>query len=145
MEIDMTVKKEFDVRYLRIDAHVRYWEDTDVNGVPDTDIEESDNELAMPFSDRETSMWHPTVDVEDGRIINWPKGTTASVHYKVCDEGTYTLLDQDMAKIVEIESYVPNCIGEYGDYIVMEIDEDGYIEGFSFGQDDADEMIENQF
>ena len=67
------------------------------------------------------------------------------MHYKVCDEGTYTLLDQDMAKIVEIESYVPNCIGKYGDYIVMEIDEDGYIEGFSFGQDDADEMIENQF
>jgi transcriptional regulator with PAS, ATPase and Fis domain len=28
-----------------------------------------------------------------GRVLDWPKGTTAEVHYKVCDAGCYWLED----------------------------------------------------
>ena len=41
MKATIKNKKEVDVRYLKVDARVRYWEDADVNGVPDIDLFES--------------------------------------------------------------------------------------------------------
>ena len=58
-------------------------------------------------------------------------GTTADIHYKVCDDGVYTLLDEGGAKIVAKDGYVPDIMcpeGEgYGDYIIMKIDGKGNI------------------
>ena len=53
------------------------------------------------------------------------------VHYKVCDEGEYTLLDKDNKEIVSVQSYVPYVLypedEAYGDYIIMSVDENGFI------------------
>ena len=89
--------------------------------------------------------WMPLIDVETGKIINWVEGTTARVHYKVCDEGIYRLLDADKNIIVEVESYVPSFLGEDGDYIIMNIDEHGVIKNFVFNNNYANEMYENRF
>lgn len=152
MKVKMKVEKNFDIKYLKVHAHVRYWEDSDVNGEGDIDIDENPDECPrMPFaveSDGEW-WWDILIDVEKGTVVGWPKGTTAGVHYKVCDEGTYTLKDPDMENVVEVNSYVPSCLAPldsgYGDYIIMDIDANGKIDGFEFGQEDVDDIIGGQF
>ena len=115
---------ECDVKYLKADCGVRYWEDADVNGSAD-----DEDEPAMPFATE--GAWRPTIDIETGVILDWPKGTTADVHYKVCDAGVYTLLDADKSEIKQIEGYVPSIMfpeaNGYGDYVIMKIDGDGKI------------------
>lgn len=69
-----------------------------------------------------------------GQIVNWPTGVTASIHYKVCDDGIYTLLGETMDVVKAIEGYVPGimCPEEngYGDYVIMSIAADGLIQGW---------------
>ncbi len=105
---------EIDIKFVRIEAAVRY--------------EEEDIPNDFPF--RIGDMWNVLVDIETGIIIDWPQGRTADVHMKVCDEGSYYLLDAKKNVVASIEQdYVPNGIvpGSYGDYIEMTILEDGRI------------------
>jgi hypothetical protein len=137
MKVTVTVQKEVEAKTLHVDAGVRYWEDADVNGVCD---EEGD---LMPCRDGE--RWKPIIDIETGVITNWTQGVKASVHYKVCDDGTYTLKDENGKDIIAKDGYVPEimCPKEegYGDYIIMEINEDGQIDNWKqtikgFGDED---------
>ena len=59
--------------YIEVSAAVRYWEDATVNGQVDTDGR------MMPLV--QGSDWVPIIRLADGQIMNWPKGTTADVHY----------------------------------------------------------------
>ncbi len=112
-----------DVTHIRAECGVRYWEDATVNGVEDADG------LLIPH--RKGDTWDITVSLEHGIIENWPEGTTASVHYKVCDDGRYSLLDADGAEICAFCGYVPKIMcpadSGYGDYVIMEIDAHGRI------------------
>ncbi len=158
MKAKVKITKEVEVRYLKVDAGVRYWQDSEVNGESDIDLFETKGEGTprMPFAvkvkDKPTDnicsdhyRWQPTIDVDRGCIVGWPEGTTAHVHYKVCDDGVYTLLDPLKNVIATVEDYVPDCLGEWGDYIVMDIGEDGSISGFSFGEEDVLELIANSY
>lgn len=158
MKATITIKKEVDVRYMKVDAGVRYWEDASVNGQKDVDMCECKGNATpmIPFAVKVKEQpatniysdhyrWQPTIDVENGCIVDWPKGMTAHIHYKVCDDGTYTLLDNEKNVIFSVDSYVPDCIGEFGDYIVMDVDEDGNIEDFNFTADDVVEIHEGGF
>lgn len=148
MKLTITKPQEIDAKYLKIIAHVRYWEDSEINGESDNDIFEND-ELSptMPFAVKENDewVWKPIIDIEEQKVVDWPEGVTADIHYKVCDEGTYQILDENMNVLVSVDSYVPECIGEWGDYIVMHINEDGTIDDFTFEQDDLDNMISGAF
>ena len=148
MIIKLKVEKDFDLKYLKVDAGVRYWEDMEVNGEPDNDIDENP-ELSprMPFAVKcgeDRWRWRVTIDLEEGKILGWPEGVTTSGQYKVCDDGEYSLVCRDGTEIVHVESYVPDCLGG-GDYIEISIDGEGLIEGFSFDQNDADDIIANAF
>jgi hypothetical protein len=76
------------------------------------------------------------IDIDEGRIINWTQGITASTHYKVCDAGIYELQTADNELIVRKDGYVPRCLSPkgngYGDYIIMDIDENGMIDKWKF-------------
>lgn len=124
IELTQVVSKE--VKYLQAECGVRYWEDGEVNGSEDTDGE------LIPC--RVKDAWCPTIDLEAGIIQDWPAGTTASVHYKVCDAGLYRLLDADKNVVREIDGYVPKimCPGGsgYGDYVIMTVGADGKIENW---------------
>lgn len=125
--------KDIPVKYIRARCGVRYWEDGEINGEQDVDgsripLREgtsSDNDS------RGGGNWCPTIDLDTGTIENWPTGTTASIHYKVCDDGDYELLDADRNVVASIDGYVPSVMcpeGEgYGDYVIMEIDGNGKI------------------
>jgi len=121
--------KEVEVKTLIVDAGVRYWEDAEVNGVDD------ENGDLIPCRDGDS--WKPIIDLETDIIANWKQGVTADIHYKVCDDGTYKLLDADGNEVVSIDGYVPDImcpIGEgFGDYIIMKVDENGQIGSWKVG------------
>lgn len=144
MKATIKIEKEVEVKYLVVDAHVSHWDDSEVNGV-----EDDDENPRMPFANKACHMWKITIDVDEGRIVDWPEGVAAKVFYKVCDEGVYSLLDPDKNLIERIESYVPDCLAisytGYGDYICFDVEPDGHIEDWYFDEDCVDEMILNDF
>ena len=129
MKIELTVKKEFEVKTLLVEADVRYWQDATVNGVED------ENGDLIPC--RVGDTWKPIIDLETGLITNWEKGKEADIHYKVCDEGEYWLQDENGENIVKAKGYyVPEFLSiganGYGDYIIMKVDKDGKINNWRF-------------
>lgn len=123
-----------EIKTVVVKAHVRYWEDTKINGVEDTT-----DGVNVPCKHGE--LWCPRINVETGVIENWEIGKTAFVHYKVTDCCGWDLLDLD-GNIVksQADGYVPDCLCPaergYGDYIIMNIDENGQIDKWKFDLDD---------
>jgi hypothetical protein len=119
---------EYDAKYLIVEAEVRYWEDATVNG--------EDDELGTKIPCREGEAWCPVIDIDGGLIINWTSGIKANIHYKVCDAGIYELQTNDNKLIIRKDGYVPSCLSPggngYGDYIIMNIDENGMIKNWKF-------------
>lgn len=115
----LTVKKpvEIEVKYVRLSVAVRY--------------DEEDMPNDFPF--RKGDIWDVTIDTDTGTIVDWPQGVEHSLHMKVCDEGSYWLLDAERNVVGQIENdYVPNGVipGSYGDYIEIAIQDDGTIENW---------------
>lgn len=108
-------------KFLTLDVAVRYWEDALLDGAPDEDGN-------IPF--RQGSRWKPTINLDTGEIIGWPK-VLAKIHYKVCDDGVYTLTDSNYNKLAILDSYVPEFLAiddtGFGDYIIMTVDQSGFI------------------
>lgn len=126
MKIALKIKKEFDVKFLAVTAGIRYAEDVKVNGTGCGELEE------IPLHDGE--HWQCMVDVDAGIILDWPQGTTAKFYSKVCDDGTYSILDENRQEIKTYKGYVPDCLAidgsGYGDYIIIAVDESGKIKGW---------------
>ena len=126
MEIEVTVKKKVNAVYLKAECGVRYWDDAEVNGE-----QEAEDSPTIPFASPKNETWTPVIEIDSGRVVDWPEGTTASVHYKVCDAGRYSLLDADKADLITIDGYVPRIMSPkengYGDYVIMDIGPDGLI------------------
>lgn len=126
--------------YILVQAEVRYWEDATVNGIEDIDG------TLIPM--RVGSRWRPIIALSDGQVMGWPEGKTADIHYKVCDQGEYWLLGDDMDQPVAKWKgyYVPNsflCHGNgvhgYGDYIIFNVGPDGFIEGWESPEINSEE------
>lgn len=140
MKVKIKIIKQVDAKFLLLDAGVRFWEDGDINGEPD-----SDTEPKMPFAMKvkvpnhnpwkpemvDGYKWQPMIDIDHGIIVGWPEDIEADIHYKVCDECHITIIDKDNNEIYNEETYVPQalCIGERsgGDYIIMHIEKGGKI------------------
>jgi hypothetical protein len=126
--------KEVEVILLIVKAKPRYWEDSKINGVEDTEF--GDN---IPC--KEGDNWSPIIVIDTGKIVNWKQGVKAEIHYKVCDEFGYEILGSAGQVLFSKEyGYVPNtmCPKERGfcDYIIMDIDESGQIINWKFNADD---------
>ena len=132
MKVTIKVEKEFDLKVLRVKANVRYWDDSTLNG-------ENDTEGEMPCALND--LWCPEIQIETGIVLNWKQGSTAEIHYKVADECGWELVDKDFNIVLSAEDgYVPNTLcpqdNGYGDYIIMNIDENGKIENWNFNIND---------
>lgn len=144
MRITINKPTEFEAIYLKVDAGVRYWQDAYINGNRDTDCDETDVYPNMPCAEYIGKQhcvlrgndwrWRPLIEIETGRIVNWQQGITANVHYKVCDDFACEILDSGKEVITSYDGYVPKvmCPADegYGDYIIMNIDESGFIQGW---------------
>ncbi len=130
MLVKIKVEKEVEIKTLLVKAGVRYWEDSEINGEPDT---ESGDKIPC----KDGSLWCPEINVDTGEILNWTKGVKAEIHYKVCDAGSYFLKDENGEIVLSkedgyvIDSLCPKEAG-YGDYIIMDIDENGIIQDWDF-------------
>lgn len=137
MKTELTIPQFYEVEYLRAKIGVRYWEDGEIDGEGDED--------GSKTPCKEGDYWVPIIHLNTGRITNWEQGKTASIHYKSCDDNVFTLLDLALNEVIEIEGYVINmmCPAEhgFGDYVIMDIDADGYIQNF---QVDFSEFQANQ-
>ena len=123
------IKKEVELKTLRVTAGVRYWEDAKING--EEFDEDYDGEL-IPCKNGDS--WCPVIDIDTGRIANWTQGVTADIHFTVCDAGVYEVIDQYGTIVHTKDGYVPSvmCPKEegYGDYIIMDVDENGIIQNW---------------
>jgi hypothetical protein len=135
MKVKLKIETEFDVKYLLAEVGARYWEDSEVNGEEDIDGK------LIPC--RDGDYWKPLIDIETGQIINWERGKTAKIHYKSYDDNLFKLLDKDSNVIISRDGYVINSMSPaengYGDYVIMAIDQDGFIEDWEF---DVEEFTE---
>lgn len=147
MEMKIRVTKQVNARFIAVDAEVRYWEDSTVNGKVDTclyDVKGAGSPnmpCAKQVKEEPESCiysdhwhWQPVIDIDSGQIVNWKAGTTAGIHYKVCDGFACDLLAENNEVIMSCEGYVPDfmCPGEegFGDYIIMLVDAAGFIRGW---------------
>ena len=67
----------------------------------DSDWEDSDNLIPCRSGDN----WIPIIELQTGKIINWQEGKNASIHFKSCEFQF-----------------------QYGDYVIMDIDSNGFIQ-----------------
>lgn len=134
MKAKIKLEKEVEIKTLSVKAGARYWEDSTVNGVED--------ETGELIPCRDGDYWCPEIDIETGVVTNWEKGKVARVHYKVCDDGTYHLKDAEGNILLTKEYYVPKILdldGEsFGDYIILQIDENGKISEWNNNPDISD-------
>jgi len=125
--------------HIEVEARVRYWEDASVNEVVD------DDGTLIPF--RVYDDWRPRIELATGKVVDWPEGIVASVHYKVCDEGQYWLADATGNRLFKYRGdYVPSeflCHGDngYGDYIILTIGGDGQIAEYERPEIDPEEWL----
>lgn len=113
MIIKIPTTKQVNVQYLKISIPVRY----------------EDEDMPYDFPLRQDDLWEATINLDTNKIENWPQGQSGSFYMKVCDAGSYYLLDESKETIAEIvEYYVPKIVpGKYGDYVSMQIDDTGKI------------------
>ena len=114
--------------WLQVDAEVRYWEDATVNGDEDTEGD------LIPL--KQGNRWVPVIRLADGFIAGWPQGVSADIHYKVCDQGEYFLINAALQRVSKYRSYYVTdmlSVGDdgYGDYIILKVNGDGFIEGWT--------------
>lgn len=114
MKIKVITNKE--VSYLKIEAPVRY----------------DDEDMPFDAPMRVENDWIVYINLDEKWIVDWPAGKTLKFFMKVCDCGIYTLYDSSINEIVKKEGYVPNNLlpGEYGDYLELDIDENGIIKNW---------------
>ena len=142
MKVKIKIEKEFELKTLQVKAGVRYWVDSVINGVEYSDDSPEDDvnsKAATPCVNGE--LWMPEIEIETGKILNWKQGVTAEIHYKVCDQCGWELKDEKGEVVLsEEDGYVPDTLCPkdrgYGDYIIMDIDENGVIADWQFDIND---------
>lgn len=158
MKVIVNRPVEIDVKHLFVKARVRYPEDSTLRQLPEYDwIEDDATHPGMPcmgwdeaiYNGRsygESWFWCPVIELETGKIINWRQGVCASISYKVVDEFDCYITDSDDKIVARYNGYVPSFMAiddeGYGDYVYLTINEDGYIENWSFDEYDFKKLDE---
>lgn len=155
MKVIVNRPVEIDIKTLFVKARVRYPEDSMLQEGPDDAWGEDDaDQPKMPCMEyiernKRTSSWHwcPIIDIATGKIENWKQGVKASISYKVVDEFSCEIKDSDNAIVASYEGYVPSFMAitdeGYGDYVYLDIDENGMIDNWSFTDSDFKEIDES--
>lgn len=119
MKAIVKIEKEVEIETVMIQISPRHIGDGDDDDLP-TDF---------PLLNETKDSWLAYVEIDTGRIRGWPEGDAREMHVKVCDAGTYALLDESGNSVAVRDGYVPNGLvpGSYGDYVELSINEEGVI------------------
>ena len=158
MKINIIKPVEIEAKFLKVRAGVRYPEDSEFieaeNDRKVNYISDDEENPKMSFMEVEYDKyghkkfyWTPTIDLENGVIVNWPKGVKVHVFYKVCDDFECTVYDEYDNEVLHYEGYVPDFMAieeeGYGDYINMIIDENGCIQDWNITSSDIQSLMED--
>lgn len=143
MEITINKPTKVNIKYIKAEIQPRGLDNASfiIDGVEVNDDEDHPKiaGYSTDFDHKEFSAedylitW--IIDVDEGRIINW-NGLYTNIHYKVVDQGKYSLLDENQNTICtgDYGQYVPSILSindnGYGDYIIMTVDKNGYIKNW---------------
>jgi hypothetical protein len=100
-------------------------------------VEYGEDDIPNDFPGRSGDVLRMVLDLNGGRVLDWPSGRTADLCLKVRDGGTYTLLRYDAAAdgvrhvVATLSGYVPDCIPEGGDYLEFRVEADGRVSGWN--------------
>ena len=124
MKIEKFRYQEIEVKYVKVELPIFYGEEDMPKNFPLRVEKASD--------DNGYDWWQATIEIDTGKILEWPLGEIGMFYIKVCDEGSYYLLDESRNVIAGIEvNYVPNRLlppaDGYGDYVTFDILTDGVI------------------
>ena len=92
-------------------------------------------------------IWSGIINLKTHKLLNWKlEYGSLYLQAKVCDSGTYFLLDKDKKTICKIADYVPNGlipeVDDCGDYIRLRINEDDTVENW-FEEPDFSDFMED--
>ncbi len=114
MKVTVKLPTEIEISHVKIVAAVNYDEE----------------EIPNDFPGRKGDTWHAMIELDTGKIVDWPAGRAEKMHLTVKDSGTYTLLAPDGKHLAtRDENYVPHGVvpGQFGDTIEITINGDGVI------------------
>lgn len=159
----MNIQKEFNIDKVICDIGVRYYVDCSFskdNGQTwEKDFDDNDEsdeyvKSQLPCmknvkyiyrglfgnrkEEKERQDWCPTIDVNEGKVLDWTPGFVLRTHFKICDKGVYVYSNYDeSSQIVSKDCnlhYVPDWLCDfdegYGDYMYIQINGDGTIENW---------------
>lgn len=119
----VTEKRAMEAKYLRLSLS------EDEVG----DLENTENQ-PFPAVFKKGDRYEFSIDLDTGRICDWPFGTEIHLHCKPRDDAQYYLIGPDESVLAKlIDEYVPECVATGdggGDYIDFSIGGDGYIDSF---------------
>lgn len=140
MKVKILVPIEVDALIMNVSANVRFTEDAEINVNGSWVNDDADNPQMPCLVQKKGGWdWKPVISLETGKIINWKLGVEARLYYKVCDEFRCSICNNTDV-LLEYDGYVPDFFGiteeNYGDYIYIDIDENGHIKNWRFTQDE---------
>ena len=120
MKAEIKVIKEVNIKYLKMVISV-------------------DDDCKYPGT--KNGMLRLDIEIDTGKILNYPLTKSFNLFEKVDDRGSYYLYDEAFNEIFSIENnYVPNRLipGSFGDYVDLYIDEKGYVTNWEKSPDISD-------
>lgn len=108
MKAKVKIETEIEVKEIAMNLAVRY----------------GDEDIPNDFPGRKGDTLNLRVEIDTGKIKDFPETLETEISMKVCDEGTYVLLDAQGNQVRALEGeYVPHGLvpGEYGDYVNLKI------------------------
>lgn len=129
-------REEVNIKTLEIVVRPRFWGDCEVfheDEIFNTERKMID-EQDIPC--REGENWCPIIDLDEGKITNWEEGLVGIFSFKVVDEGSYYMRDEQKNIVASIEEgYVPTILDfdgdSFGDYLYFNINPDGTIQNWN--------------
>ena len=109
---------------------------------------ECEEDFTPPMLNTDDLLLVVVVDLENRKVLDWNyEEGYLRMWAKVCDGGSYTLLDKDKNPLWQIDGYVPNKLippfeKGFGDYIELAIESDGTIRDWP-ATPDFSEFVEN--
>lgn len=134
-------------KYIRFTKDIDYWLDiVELDGKTYDQLEDDDawDNLCKDWpmlADKDKDTFSLTIDIDNGHIVDWPEGRTASFRtVKIVDTGCYELLNSVELPVRRLKGYVPNFLAiedtPCGDYLEFDVDARGYIRNWKFTDDD---------
>lgn len=86
----------------------------------------------LPIYDEENKQFDFTINLSDSKICDWNEVIGYRIWAKVCNSGTYILLDENKEPLLQIAGYVPEGVippldHSWGDYVEFYISDDGTV------------------